>query len=116
MIRPQRKTLCMQYCCRAARTYHGWYLLSFFFFSLFSTDLIFETKACGVTDNLFSYQHITLPCDDSKWEIILKCREPGEGEDHANKPCWRASGNRDLWLKGASEQDKLVEAAGEVND
>ncbi|KQK81911.1 hypothetical protein AAES_75880 [Amazona aestiva] len=83
--------------------------------SVFSTDLIFETKACGVTDTSFSYQRITLPRDDSKWEIILKCREPGEGEDHANKPCWRASEHGDLWLKGASEQDKLVEAVGEVD-
>lgn len=48
-----------------------------------------------------------------KWEIILKCREQGGGEEHTNKPCWRALGQGDLGLELSRQQDKMADQDGE---
>jgi len=96
MIKLQRKTLCV--ILQSSKDLSG--MIFTYFLSVLSTAVILETKAYGVTYTSFSYLYVTLPHDDLKWEIILKCGEPGGGEDHTNMPCWRALGQQDLWLKG----------------
>lgn len=73
-----------------------------YFLSLFSTDVILETKAPGVRHISLICQSITLPHGDSSWEIILKCRELGRDEDHTNQ----------VFMEGLQAGRSAAEGAG----